>query len=437
MIRKVIIAGGGTGGHLFPGMAIAEELRRRDRRIELLWVGTERGIEARVLPPLGEKLELLDVTPLKGQGALGVARSLGRIPVAMGRAARILDAFQPDLVLGVGGYASGPILAAAAAKGVKTALHEQNAHVGLTNRILARLVDRAYLSYAETADRFPAAKVCVVGNPVRRAFVQAARRAVADPSGFESRSRTVLVIGGSQGARALNQIVPEALARAGVDARHLRIVHQTGKAMRDEVAAVYRNLGVDAEVVSFIDDMARAYAEATVVVGRAGATTLAELCAIGRPSILIPFPHAADDHQARNAESLAADGAAICIREENLSPGLLADTLRGLLDDPAARRAMAERARGRGRPDAAAAIVDDLLLWLGDSREDRGEPETEESPSETGGASSLPKEDPEGASRTASLRGSRPYVPRWQRRSPGAPIATRRPLIIDGLALES
>lgn len=434
MIRRVIVAGGGTGGHLFPGIAIVEELRRRDKRTEVLWVGTSRGIESRVLPPMGEKLELLEVTPLKGQSPIEVAKSLGRIPSAMSHGYGLLKRFAPDLVLGVGGYASGPILAAAAAKGVPCALHEQNAHVGLTNRILARLVDRAYLSYPETAERFPDGKVRVVGNPVRRAFVQAARRAVSDPAGFEARSRTILVIGGSQGARALNQAVPEAIARAGVDHRHLRVVHQTGKAMRDEVAATYRQLGVDAEVVSFIDDMARAYADAAVVVGRAGATTLAELCAIGRPSILIPFPHAADDHQAKNAESLAADGAAICIREESLSPGLLADTLRSLLDDAEARRVMSERARLRGRPDAAAAIVDDLYAWLGAGHDGVDVPPDDESEPE---ASSAKPEKKAAPSDTASLRGSRPYVPRWQRRAPSAPIATRRPLTIDGLAFES
>lgn len=428
MIRKVIIAGGGTGGHLFPGIAIVEELRRRDPSIDVLFVGSPRGIEARVLPGLGEKVELLDVTPLQGQGALDFAKSLGRVPVALGKATSLLRRFAPDLVLGVGGYASGPILLAAAALGYNTALHEQNAHVGLTNRILARVVDRAYLSYPETESEFPQGKTRVSGNPVRRAFVAAARRASSDPTGFEARSRTILVIGGSQGARALNQSVPEALARAGVDARRLRIVHQTGKAMRDEVAATYRQLGVDADVVPFIDDMAKAYADAAVVIGRAGATTLAELCAVGRPSILIPFPFAADDHQARNAESLARDGAAICIREDALSPGLLADTLRSLLDDPSTRKEMADRARSRGRPDAAAAIVDDLHAWLGDGSSGRTIPADDEA------EAAPPKPD---EPKSASLRGARPYVPRWQRRSPDAPIAARRALTIDGLVFES
>lgn len=433
MIRRVIVAGGGTGGHLFPGLAIVEELRRRDRKTEVLWVGTARGIESRVLPPLGERLEVLDVTPIKGQGPLDVAKSLGRIPSAMTHGYGLLKQFMPDLVLGVGGYAAGPILAAAAAKGIPTALHEQNAHVGLTNRILARLVDRAYLSYPETRAQFPEAKVRVVGNPVRRAFVAASRRAISDPAGFEARSKSILVIGGSQGARALNQVVPEAIARAGLEHRHYRVVHQTGIAMRDEVAATYRQLGVDADVVSFIDDMARAYADAAVVIGRAGATTLAELCAIGRPSILIPFPFAADDHQARNAESLAADGAAVCIREDALSPGLLADTLSGLLDDPEARRLMSECARGRGRPDAAAAIVDDLYAWLGDGQS--GVVLTHDDDIADEVAYGAPEK--KAASEPATLRGSRPYVPRWQRRSPTAPLATRRPLTIDGMAFES
>jgi len=428
MIRKVIVAGGGTGGHLFPGIAIVEELRRRDPSIEVLFVGSPRGIEARVLPGLGEKVELLDVTPLKGQGTLDLVKSLGRVPMALGKGASILRNFAPDLVLGVGGYASGPILLSAAALGIKTALHEQNAHVGLTNKILARVVDRAYLSYPETESEFPSGKARIVGNPVRRAFVSAARRAASDPTGFEARSRTVLVIGGSQGARALNQCVPEALARAGIESRRLRIVHQTGKAMRDEVAAKYRELGVDADVVPFIEDMAKAYSEASVVVGRAGATTLAELCAVGRPSILIPFPFAADDHQARNAESLARDGAAICIREDALSPGILADTLRALLDDSAARKEMADRARLRGRPDAAAAIVDDLYAWLGDGTSGRLVADEDEP------LVARPKDE---EPKAAALRGSRPYVPRWQRRSPDSPYVSRRPLTIDGMVFES
>lgn len=428
MIRRVIVAGGGTGGHLFPGLAVVEELRRRFRGIEVLFVGTERGIEARVLPPMGERLELLEVTPLKGQSPLALVKSVGKLPLAMGKAMTLVRKFEPDVVIGVGGYASGPVLAAASMLGIKTAILEQNAHVGLANKILARRVDRAYLSFAETAPLFDPSRARVVGNPVRRAFVKAAQRAESDPLGFEARSKTLLVLGGSQGARALNQVVPEALARAGVLEHGLTIVHQTGKSMRDDVAAAYRGLGIDADVVPFIDDMARAYANATLVIARAGATTLAELAAIGRPSILIPFPHAADDHQTKNAESLANDGAAVCVAEATLTPGGLADNVRALLDDDAARRAMAAAARKRGRPEAAATIVDDLAELLG-ARGDLDPRETDEEE---------PAKPTEGdKSMRPSLRGARPYVPRWQHDQVLRPLGTRRAVVVDGVRWDS
>ena len=414
MSRKIIVAGGGTGGHLFPGIAVIEELRRRDSHVEVLFVGTERGIEARVIPARGERLETMEVTPLKGQNPIALLKSVARLPGALGRATTLVRDFAPDLVLGVGGYASGPLLLAASRLGVPTALLEQNAHVGLTNRLLAGRVGRAYVTFDETVERFGTERARLVGNPVRRDFVSAAQRAVTDPIGFEARATDILVLGGSQGARALNQTIPEALAKAGLRDAKVRVVHQTGAAMRDEVEARYRELGVDAEVKSFIDDMARAYANATLIIGRAGATTLAEICAVGRPSVLIPFPFAADDHQGKNAEALEAAGAAICIRDEALTADGLAATVRQLLGDAALRRRMSDAARGRGRPDAAAAIVDDVCDWLGwdDVRGGGGsepleasetEPATDDAPPDAG-------EDTELAPK--SLRGVRPYIPR-------------------------
>lgn len=363
MIQRVIVAGGGTGGHLFPGIAVVEELRRRNPDLEVTFVGTERGIEARVIPGMGEKLETLDVRPLKGRTFAQLLGSLAKLPSAWGRAMSIVRQHRPDLVLGVGGYASGPMLVAAASMGVKTALLEQNAHVGLTNRVLSNVVGRAYLSFDETAPQFGRA-ARVVGNPVRRAFVDASRRASVDPQGFDARARRILVIGGSQGAKRLNETVPEALALLGLAERGIEVVHQTGAAMRDEVAAQYAALGVKAEVVPFIDDVARAYASASFVICRAGASTLAELAAIGRPAILVPFPFAADDHQAKNAESFGRAGAAVCLRESVLSAERLASEARALLDDADRRRAMAVAMRERGRPDAAATIVDDLVAWI-------------------------------------------------------------------------
>lgn len=364
MIERVILAGGGTGGHLFPGIAVYEELKRREPDLETLFVGTARGIETRVIPQLGERLECLDVKPLKGKAPLELAKSVFGLPQAGLEALRILRRFRPSVVLGVGGYAAGPMVGMAATLGIPTVLLEQNAHVGLTNRLLAHVVDRAYLSFEETAGLF-AAKARVFGNPVRRSFVSAGHMARMDPAAFEMRARKVLVIGGSQGARALNEVVPEALARSGIAARGIEIVHQTGHVMCDAVRARYEELGVAATVTPFIDDMARAYASAALVIGRAGATSLAEICAVGRPSILVPFPAAADDHQWHNARALEARGAAFAIRESELDVSSLAEHVARLLGSAQLRRDMADAARGMGRPDAAAAIVDDLCAWLG------------------------------------------------------------------------
>ncbi len=264
---------------------------------------------------------------------------------------------------------------------------------------------RAYVSFDETAPTFRTDRVRVVGNPVRQSFVDAARRAAADPDGFEARARRVFVLGGSQGREALNATVPEALARAGLAERGLTVLHQAGTAMRDEVEARYQELGVEAEVVSFIDDMAAAYASAALVICRAGATTVAELCAVGRPAILIPFPHAADDHQGKNAEALARAGAALCIRESQLSSEGLGDEVGRLLADEARRRSMAGAAREMGRPDAAAGIVDDLFSWLG--RPEPGPEASRDEGSAEGGAGSG-----SGGMRRSKASSRVPYTPR-------------------------
>ena len=364
MIKRVLVAGGGTGGHLFPGIAVVEELRRRLPDVAVLFAGTERGIEARVLPQLGERFEALDIEPLMGREPKELARNLARLPRSGLQAIALVRSFKPDLVIGLGGYAAGPLLAAAAALRVPTALLEQNAHVGLTNRLLSRAVGRAYLTYEETAALFGSARARVLGNPVRRAFVDAARLSAHDPEGARARSRKVLVLGGSQGARSLNETVPAALARAGLAELGIGVVHQTGSAMVADVERRYRELGVPAEVVPFIDDMARAYVGASLVIARAGATTLAELCAIGRAAVLVPYPHAAEDHQLHNARALEQQGAAVCMPESELGADSLGTLARDLLRDPARLRQLGDAARKQGRPEAAAAIVDDLFGWL-------------------------------------------------------------------------
>lgn len=363
-VRRVIVAGGGTGGHLFPGLAVAEELRRRLGQVELLFVGTRKGIEARVLPEKGERVEFLEVTPLKGRGPVDLLRSVARLPTALSAARGIVRDFAPDLVVGVGGYAAGPVVAAAKTLGIPTAILEQNAHVGLTNRWLSKVVDRAYVSFEETLERFGAG-ARLLGNPVRADLVALAHRASTDPEGFEARANTVLILGGSQGASALNEAVPAALAL--LKSRHpdLRIVHQCGRAGEEDVRAAYASHGLKADVRPFIDDMASAYGSAALVIARAGATTLAELSALGRPSILVPYPFAAEDHQTKNARALESAGAAICLPQDQLSSERLAAAVDSVLGDVSARGLMAEAARGLGRPDAAAAIVDDVCEWLG------------------------------------------------------------------------
>ncbi len=384
MIERVILAGGGTGGHLFPGIAVYEELKRREPELETLFVGTARGLETKVIPALNERLVCLDVGPLKGRTPTQLMKNVFALPMAGVEAAKLIHSFKPSLVIGVGGYAAGPMVAAAAALKVPTALLEQNAGVGLTNRLLARMVDRAYVSFDETVAAFPSGVAQWVGNPVRRNFVDAGNMARMDPAGFEMRARRILVIGGSQGARSLNQLVPEALAKAAaqVHGRPLEIVHQTGHAMCDAVRARYQQLGLNATVTPFIDDMPRAYASAALVIGRAGATSIAEICAIGRPSILIPIP-LADDHQWPNANALAQAGAALALRERDVTVDSLGASVAQLMSDPEQRRRMADAARALGRPDAAAAIVDDLCAWLGCSTT---ELENEEEAEALGGA---------------------------------------------------
>lgn len=366
MMQRILIAGGGTGGHFFPAVAIVEELRRRRPHLDVTFVGTRGGIEARLLPSLGERFEVIDVAPLRGRSACQKMAALGSLPASMARASALLRRHRPDVVLGVGGYASGPMLLAASLLRLRTALMEQNAVTGFTNRMLAPWVDRAYLSAPDSAGHFAARRVRLAGNPVRRAFVQAARRAMVDPQGFEAHCRRIVVLGGSQGAATLNRLVPDALAAAGVgrSGNDIEVLHQAGERACEQVAARYGQLGIRAQVQPFWHDMAAVYASAKLVIARAGATSLAEICAVGRPAILVPYPFAADDHQRLNAQVLAAAGAALTLRETPALAEQLAASTRQLLQDDALRLGMAQDARRHGKPEAAAQVVDDLLDWL-------------------------------------------------------------------------
>lgn len=349
--RHVVIAGGGTGGHLYPGIAVAHALRRRDPRTVVTFVGTARGIEARIVPQEGFDLDVIRSAGLKGKSAGAVARGVGVLPLSALDAWQVISRRRPDLVIGVGGYSSGPVVALAAARGIPTLLLEQNATPGLTNRWLARLVDAAGVTY-ESSLRFFHGHGFVSGNPVREAFL------AIGPRPATAVERRVLVFGGSQGANAINQAMVAAAAHVRELAEQgCSIVHQTGERDLEAVKAGYAAAGLTADVRPFISDMPQQMAAADVVVCRAGATTLAELTAAGRVGILIPFPQATDDHQRANARTLEAAGAAVMLDEVGLTGERLAQEIRGLLLDDERRQAMATRARGLARPDAADVIA--------------------------------------------------------------------------------
>ncbi len=350
---RVLIAGGGTGGHLFPGIAVAEEVTTRDTRNEVLFVGTNRGLEARVVPAYGWPLEVIQVQGLKGKGVGGLLRSLMQLPRALADSIRILRRWQPDVVLGVGGYASGPVVLAAWLLRIPTAVQEQNALPGLTNRILGMFVSRVFVAFEEARASFPVDKVVLIGNPIRRKLMDNYLSGSVTHAHF-----TVLVVGGSLGARGLNQRIIEALPHLADLKDVLRFVHQTGKTSIDEVRAGYEAAGIQGEVVEFIDDMSAAYETAELVVCRAGATTLAELTVCKKASILVPFPHATDNHQEVNAKALVEEGAAVMFREAELTGERLAEEIRALYQDPARRKKMEKRASRLGRPEAAKELAD-------------------------------------------------------------------------------
>jgi|HubBroStandDraft_6_1064221.scaffolds.fasta_scaffold17082_4 UDP-N-acetylglucosamine--N-acetylmuramyl-(pentapeptide) pyrophosphoryl-undecaprenol N-acetylglucosamine transferase len=351
----IVIAGGGTGGHVFPAVAVAEALQTL-ADVEVVFCGTERGAEARVVPARGWRLERLDVVPIKGAGLAGAVRGVAVAALATWQAFGLVRALKPRAVLSVGGYAAGPVALAAALLGVPLAVLEPNSVVGLANRLLAPFARRAYLAWDEAGGPFRAGVRRTFGVPLRRGF--------APQPYVPGRTARVLIMGGSQGAAALNERMPEAIARLGAKVQGLEVIHQAGRGRDDDVRGRYAGLGVTGvTVVAFIEDTARAIAEADVVVARAGAGTVAELTAIGRASLLVPFPFAADDHQARNALALARAGGAVCLRQEGADAARLSAEIRRLLEDDAARVAMADASRAAGRPNATGDVAADLLAF--------------------------------------------------------------------------
>lgn len=347
----VLIAGGGTGGHLFPGIAVAEEIRRRNSEARILFVGTARGLETRAVPRAGFELELLPVSGLRRMSWSGVARGMLRLPLAMVRAFGVVRRFRPQVAVSVGGYAAGPAVLAAHVSGVPCVVMEQNAVPGMTNRVLGSLARRVLAGLPTNG--FDSTKTQVVGNPVRADFIALRERPYVPAT-----PPRLLVFGGSQGARALNEVMMASAPE--LKKLKLPIVHQTGEMDAPRVQQRYAEVGLAARVTPFIDAMADAYRDADLVLCRAGAMTLAELTACGRPAVLVPFPYAVDDHQTANAKTLESAGAAVHVPQTEFTARRWVDILKYLIQDPSRLNSMAAHAREMGKPDAVAAIADVL-----------------------------------------------------------------------------
>jgi UDP-N-acetylglucosamine--N-acetylmuramyl-(pentapeptide) pyrophosphoryl-undecaprenol N-acetylglucosamine transferase len=345
-LMRAILAGGGTGGHVIPALAIANEIKK-SHGAEVLFIGTARGIENRLVPAAGYPLQLVRVGALKNVSLMTRAKTAFDLPRAVWDASRMLNEFAPDVVIGVGGYASGPAMLAAVVKHIPTLAFEPNVVPGFANRVVARFVSGAAVHFEETAKYFRHAEV--TGVPVRQAFfeIPAKRRGVP----------TLLVFGGSQGAHAINEAMIRCLPELRRQAPGMHIIHQTGERDYNDALAAYASLGQSAEVFKFIEDMPAAFARADLVVCRSGASTVAEITAAGKPAIFVPFPRAADDHQRVNAEALARVGAAVVVEESKLEGVWLAETIATLLSDPRRLAEMSQAARGLAHPNAARDIA--------------------------------------------------------------------------------
>jgi UDP-N-acetylglucosamine--N-acetylmuramyl-(pentapeptide) pyrophosphoryl-undecaprenol N-acetylglucosamine transferase len=357
---RVLIAAGGTGGHIYPGIAVAKEIQRRDPKSEIRFVGTARGLENKLVPQAGFELSLIDSAGLKNVGTIARARGLLVLPKSFLAARSLIKAFRPDVVVGAGGYVSGPVVLTATLMKLPTLVMESNALPGWTNRVLARFVDKAAVSF-EAALPFFRGKAVVTGNPVRREFFEIPDRQ------HELGEFSILVFGGSQGAHAINEAMIAALPVLAGLRDVLRVTHQTGEADFGRVNSAYlaAGWGERAGVTKYIDNMVAAFAGADLVVCRAGATTTAELTAAGKASIMVPFPLAADDHQRRNAEALERAGAGRMILQQDLSGERLAREIATLVNEPERITTMEQAARKLARGDAAVAVVDLLEEQVG------------------------------------------------------------------------
>ena len=358
----IIIAAGGTGGHLYPAVALAREFLRRDPSTTILFVGTTRGVESKVLAHEGFELAYITAKPVMGKSLLEVVRGLLSVPIGLWQSLQILSRRRADLVIGVGGYTSPTMLAAAALKGVPRVILEPNAYPGLANKAVGPFAQRIFLAFESAAVSFDQRKTRVVGTPIRQEFLQQA--AQAQTPGVADRPH-LLIFGGSQGAKAINSVVLEGLSSLMARLPNLTITHQTGESDLERVSQAYQRLGVSAKVVPFLYDMPVVLQTADLVVARAGAMTIAELTACGKPAILIPLPTAIYDHQMKNARAMEAAGGAIVLPQGELSGEKLSEAIASILSDSQRLQMMRQKSWNMRRVDAGEVIVKECYALMG------------------------------------------------------------------------
>ncbi len=363
---KVLISGGGTGGHIFPSLAIAEEITARDPENEILFVGTRRGLESRLIPEAGYRFEAVSGAGVSGGGLFRLVSGAFLAALGVLKSLFIVAKFRPDVAVGMGGYASFPAVFAARVMGVPVAICEQNSVSGLANRLLGKIARRVFLAFPRRGEQqFPAGKIRLVGNPVRREIVNAALKSAERKRPSPPQSVTIFVLGGSQGAGSLNRLVPPAVAELKNSGQiPVRVIHQTGKRDAPEVARAYESAAIEAEVFDFSPDVARCYSEADLVVSRAGAGAVAEIALFSLPSVLVPYPFAARRHQHANAQMMEEAGAAVVIDEKEMSEKAVAKTLQTLLNWNTLG-GMSRAAAAVAAPDAAKRIADEIEILAG------------------------------------------------------------------------
>ena len=357
---KLLIAGGGTGGHLFPAIALAEEIKGKDPEAEIIFAGARGGLEERILNGTSFRLKLFDVTGIKRKGLIDKIYALLKVCRATIGSILFLIKEKPDGVVGSGSYSSAPVVLAGILLGKKAAILEQNAVPGLTNRILGKFVRRIYISFEESREYFPRGKTIFTGNPVRREILgKVGERVTLSQDKF-----TIFVFGGSQGATAINSAFLDSTEYLTKVWNDIEVIHQTGDHGFDAAKASYERKGLNVELTRFVEDMAEAYSKADLVICRAGATTIAEITAFGLPSILVPYPFASDGHQEANARCLADKGAAVIINQDNLTGATLAAAIKGFYRDRRTLKAMCEEVRRLAKPDAAESIARDYMKLI-------------------------------------------------------------------------